>query len=36
MSGEGGAKGGVTSYFLKVLLAAMLGGGRGGDKPVPA
>ena len=36
MSGEGSEKVAVTSYSLKVLLAAMLGGGRDGDKPVPA
>ena len=36
MSGEGGEKAAVTSYSLKVLLAAMLGGGRGEAKPVPA
>ena len=36
MSGEGGEKGAVTSYSLEVSLAAMLGGGRDGDKPVPA
>ena len=36
MSGEGGEKAAVTSYSLKVLLAAMLGGGRGETKPVPA
>ena len=26
----------MTSYSLEVLLAAMLGGERDGDKPVPA
>ena len=36
MSGEDGEKGAVTSYSLEVLLAAMLGRERDGDKPVPA
>ena len=36
MSGEGGEKAAVTSYCLEVLLAAMLGGGRGKAKPVLA
>ena len=36
MSGEGGEKVVVMSYSLEVLLVAMLGGGRDGDKPVPA
>ena len=35
MSGEGGEKAAEKSYSLEVLLAAMLGGGRGEAKPVP-
>lgn len=34
MSGEGGEKASVTSYCLEVLLAAILGGGRAGAKPI--
>ena len=36
MSCEGGEKAAVTSYGLEVLLAAMLGEGRGKAKPVLA